>query len=187
MKVITQLTDSGLIASLKAGGIAVLRTDTLYGLVASANSESAVQKIYDIKGRNPAKACIVLIADQSQLLPGTQWTREYQDIAAKYWPGPVTIITPVTKEVPNYIRRHQVTVAYRLPDREDLRTLLRQTGPLIAPSANPEGHTPATTIDQAIDYFGDKVAYYVDGGVCDRATASRIIQLDNTGHEETVR
>lgn len=184
---ITQLDDPDLIAGLRAGSVAVLKTDTLYGIVALATNETAVQKVYDLKHRDPAKACIVLLADQSQILPDTQWTEQYQQLARKYWPGPVTIIAPVTEAVPAYIRRQQTSVAYRLPDRDDLRALLRLTGPLIAPSANPEGQTPATTTMEAVHYFGDQVDYYVDGGPCDSRAASRIVRLTDAGQEEILR
>lgn len=186
MKIITQLTDQGLIKSLSADGVAVLRTDTLYGIVASVASETAVQKIYDLKQRQTDKACIVLIATESQILPGTQWDEAHQRLADKYWPGPVTIISPVDASVPTFVTRGHDSLAYRLPNLPNLQALIEKTGPLIAPSANPESQTPAATIEQAIEYFGDQVDFYVDGGRCANTVASRIVRLTDN-KEETLR
>lgn len=186
MKIITQLDDPALIEVLTTGGVAVLRTDTLYGLVASALNESAVQKVYDLKHRQTDKACIVLIATESQMLPGTLWDESQAQLARKYWPGPVTIISPVDESAPTFVTRGHDSLAYRWPNVPDLQKLITKTGPLIAPSANPEGKTPATTIDQAMAYFGDGIDYYVDGGTCDSAAASRIVRLTN-GQEDILR
>src|SRR3989338_7413332 len=59
------------------------------------------------------------------------------------------------------------TIAFRLPDKEELRKLLREAGPIVAPSANIEGQPPAQTIEQAQKYFGTAVDFYIDGGEID--------------------
>lgn len=186
MNTITSFDDE-LARTLLHGGVAVIRTDTLYGIVASAFSRTAVQKVYELKQRNPDKACILLIGDESQVIPGTQWTPGHATLAAKYWPGPVSIIAPVSEEFPSYLSRAETSIAYRLPGHEDLRTLLRRTGPLIAPSANPEGRTPAATVEQAKQYFGEHVDIYVDHGACTDVSPSRLIRLDEAGEELRLR
>jgi len=188
MKILTSLQDAELRATLTRGGVAVIRTDTLYGLVASASDPKAVQKVYDLKDRNEHKACIVLIADLSQLLPGTHMDKAHSALMDKYWPGPVTIIMPVvdTQNL-DYLTRGNGSLAYRLPDSSDLRELIRRTGPLIAPSANPEGAEPARSVGDAAAYFGEAVDAYVDSGEVKNATASRIITVNESGEEQILR
>lgn len=173
-RVIDTFSDD-LVATLQAGGVAVIRTDTLYGIVARADDEQAVTRVYDIKHRDQTKSPIVLIADQSQLYDapadGIVPTLELM------WPGPYSIILP-GEHAPHWISRDNGSVAYRIPARDDLRYLLRQTGPLIAPSANPEGQPPAATIQQAIDYFGDVVDLYVDGGEVTDTRPSTLLRFD---------
>jgi L-threonylcarbamoyladenylate synthase len=159
---------------LQNGGVGVLATDTLYGLVGSALDAAAVERIYQLKRRQPDKPCIVLISDMQDL--------ELFKIAAhpeldQQWPGPVSVVVACVSEQAAHLHRGTQTLALRLPDNEPLRKLLRQTGPLIAPSANPEGLPPAKTIAQAREYFGETVDFYVEGPVSDRP--SKLIAISD--------
>lgn len=146
-----------LIERLKSGGVAVVKTDTLYGLVAVASHQAAVAKVYDLKQRQPAKSLIVLIAAVGQL-----YDQPAIDLSDK-WPGPNSIII-ASPSAPDWLKNQDGTIAYRLPADEGLRRLITQTGPLVAPSANLEGRPPAQTIAEAQAYFGDGVDVYVDEG-----------------------
>lgn len=179
--------DSKLVRSLRQGGVCVVKTDTLYGIVASAYDRHAVQRVYQLKHRNPEKACIILIGDESQIISGTEWSAAHSRLAAKYWPGPVSIIAPVSDIFPGYLSRAETSIPYRLPDSDALRELLRQTGPLIAPSANPEGKTPAMTIEQARRYFGEHIDFYQDHGPCADISPSRLIKLNDKAEEVRLR
>lgn len=173
-RVVRGFTDD-LVSVLQNGGVAVLRTDTLYGVVCLADSEQAVNRVYQLKHRNEAKSPIVLIADQSQLYERPSDTM--QPALDMMWPGPYSIIMPAP-DAPHWIVRDNQSVAYRVPAHDDLRYLLRQTGPLIAPSANLEGDPPALTIQQAVDYFGDAVDIYVDGGKVTNTRPSTLLRLN---------
>ena len=164
-------------AKLKAGGVGVLATDTVYGLVARAFDRIAVERVYALKGRASTKPCIILISDISDLKQfGVVVGDERERILARFWPGPVSMVLPVS-DAPEYLHRGTQTLAFRLPNDERLLALLKETGPLIAPSANPEGAPPATTIIEAKNYFGDAVDFYDDAG--ERAGApSTLISLD---------
>lgn len=187
MKILTELGDPLLARGLKSGAVAVLRTDTIYGLAASALNEAAVENLYTLKRRDSSKACIVLIGDVSQLLPGTYPSVAHKTLMGHYWPGAFSLVLPISTEVPLCVSRGKATLAYRLPLSEELRSLLRKTGPLLVPSANPEGLTPAKNIEEAIAYFGDTVDLYVDSGTVINATASQIIEIDNLGRESSLR
>ena len=165
-----------LVDVLNEGGVAVIRTDTIYGIVGRADNHEAVEYIYQIKGRAPEKSPIVLIADPSDMFD--EYDHKTLDVLRKYWPGPNSIILP-SQSGPSWITRGNESIAYRLPANAALQELLRATGPLIAPSANPEGLPPATTIEQAKHYFGDVIDYYCNGGVITGAAPSSLYLYDN--------
>lgn len=174
-----------LIEMLKAGAVGVLRTDTLYGIVALATNQEAVERIYAIKQRTPSKPLIVLIADQSQMFEPAP--PELTGVLDELWPGPNSIIVP-SAAAPEWITRGNGSVAYRQPDNPRLLRLLAAVGPLAAPSANPEGQPPAKSWGEAQGYFGDAVDFYVDGGVVMDDTPSRIFSFSpQTGDLEQVR
>lgn len=185
MILIPDLDSPKLIEMLKEGAIGVLRTDTLYGLVASASNKEAVERVYAVKNRTTTKSPIVLIADQSQMFEPAP--EALTDVLAELWPGPNSVIIP-SPGAPEWITRGNGTVAYRQPDNTRLLRLLSQTGPLIAPSANPEGQPPAKSWAEAQGYFGDTVDFYVDGGVAIDETPSKLYSfLTETGDLEQVR
>lgn len=163
MRLFSSLTDPALISCLNDGGIVVLPTDTMYGLVARASDKQAVEKLYRLRGRAPQKPCVVLIAGRWQIADNKLWTPMHKALADQHWPGPLSLVAPTSK-TEEYLHRGTHTLAYRVPAHEQLRKLLANTGPLIAPSANKEGERPATTIQEAQNYFNDQIDGYVDGG-----------------------
>lgn len=164
---------------LRKGKIGVVPTDTLYGVVAQALHEQAVTRVYAAKKRAPAKPCIILISSLEELtIFGVMLTTKRTETFAQYWPGPVSIILPCGADVPAYLHRGTHTLAFRLPADTAVRDLIEKSGPLIAPSANPEGLPPATTIEEAKRYFGRNVDFYLDGGTRTGAP-SMLIALDD--------
>ncbi len=160
---------------LRLGGVGVLPTDTLYGLVASIHQAEAVERVYSLKHRDVSKPCIILISDLSDLQLFAVDVEKYASHFQEYWPGPVSLVVPVGI-CHEHICRGGSDVAFRLPNDMWLRQLLKKSGPLIAPSANPEGEPPATTLVEAQNYFGDSVDFYVEGGLLSGAP-SRLISL----------
>ncbi len=154
-----------LAAILKKGRVGVLPTDTLYGIVASAFLPAAVERIYALRKRDADKPLIVLISSVDELsLFGITLDDSLHKEVGKFWPGPVSIILPVTDEKFQYLHRGKKTLAFRFPRNEKLVSLLQKSGPLVAPSANIQGEPPATTIEEARNYFGEAVDFYEDGG-----------------------
>lgn len=150
---------------LKKGGVGVLATDTLYGIVASAFSKSAVERIYRLKGRDENKPFIILISSSLDLKKfGVSLSREQKTFLESVWPGPVSVILSVPEKKFEYLHRGTKSLAFRLPKNKKLQELLKKTGPLVAPSANPQGQTPAKNIFIAKKYFGDSIDFYVAGG-----------------------
>lgn len=152
---------------LKNGGLVILPTDTLYGIVTSALIPKAVERVFQLRKRNRDKAVIILISDQTGL---EQFSIELDergwDFLRSVWPGKVTVALPTTALSDwDHLHRGTNSIAFRVPANDALCNLLKQTGPLIAPSANIAGLPPATTITAAQEYFGDQVDLYIDGGV----------------------
>ena len=179
MKILTEFTDE-LASTLRSGGIAVIRTDTIYGIVGRADTEASVERIYAVKGRTPTKSPITLIGRPEDMFD--RYEQSMIDRLADLWPGKNSIILP-SKDAPVWIVRTNASVAYRIPADEPLCALLEKTGPLIAPSANPEGLTPAMNIQEAIDYFGDDIDIYVDGGQVTDNTPSNLYAFGENGME----
>ncbi len=154
-----------LIEGLKQGDVAVIPTDTIYGLVASALNPEAVAKVYQLKGRAPDKPCIILISEIKDLEQfGAVVNKVDVPLLTRLWPGPTSIIFPLSSHASRtlaYLHRGTETLAFRLPKLKSLRNLIKETGPLIAPSANPEGQSPANSVKLAEHYFGDQVTLYL--------------------------
>jgi L-threonylcarbamoyladenylate synthase len=160
---------------LKKGAVGVLPTDTLYGLVGSAFSEDAVEKIYKLKERDSKKPLIILISSIQDLKKfEIKLNKKAEEILKKIWPGKVSVIFPVKSKKFVYLHRGTKSLALRLPKKEALIDFLKQSGPLVAPSANREGEKPALNIKKAKRYFGERISFYVDSGIL-RSKPSTVI------------
>lgn len=172
---------------IQEGSLVIMRTDTLYGILGRADVPSIVDQIYKAKGRDENKPFIILISNINELNRfGVQVTEELSEMLQKYWPGSITFILPVASECLekfSYLHRGTNALAFRMPGKSELRELIAQTGPLVAPSANPQGFAPAKNIDEARDYFGDAINAYIDEGEVVDASASTIVRYDGTGFE----
>ena len=150
---------------LKEGAIGVIPTDTIYGICGSALNKKAVEKIYKLKKRKPAKPMIILIASLDDLKKFNIKLKNWQKkILLKIWPAKISVILPCPSKKFSYLHRGTKTLSFRIPAKSQLLKILKISGPLVAPSANWEGFEPAKTISQAKKYFGNKVFYYNDGG-----------------------
>lgn len=163
MSIRVSLSEAG--ERLAKGAIGVLPTDTLYGFVASALLPESVARLYRVRGRNEQKPCIVLIENLSDMETfGVTLSQNVENVLRTVWPGAVSVILPNIPDRFSYLHRGMGTLAFRVPDVSELRDVLRVSGPIIAPSANPEGMKPAETVEEARVYFGDRADFFVDGG-----------------------
>jgi L-threonylcarbamoyladenylate synthase len=159
-----------IIPTLKSGGVGILPTDTLYGMVGSALNKEAVARIYALRKRDTKKPMIILISNANEVAHfGIVLNAATKKFLKKAWPGKVSIVLslrPIRASLTkfSYLHRGTRSLAFRLPKTKILRELLKKTGPLVAPSANLQGKPPALTIEWAKRYFGDKVDFYVDIG-----------------------
>lgn len=172
---------------LKEGGVAVMPTDTIYGLVGKALEEKTILRIYDIKKRTPEKPFIILIGNITELEKfNVNLPLEQRETLVKYWPGPVSIILDCEDEKFSYLHRGTHTLAFRMPKSDSLQALLMEVGPLVAPSANTEALPPAEDIEQAKKYFENSVDYYMDRGRI-VGKPSKLIKLNKDGTINIIR
>lgn len=157
------------------GAIGVIPTDTVYGVVARAADQTAVARLYQLKHREGKPG--TLIAADLQQLEALGLKHRYLKAVEQYWPGAVSVVIPCADPQLEYLHQGKMSLPVRLPEPEELRALLVQTGPLLTSSANHPGEPTSTTIDQARAYFGDKVDFYVDGGDLSDNQPSTIIRI----------
>jgi len=166
---------------LASGDIGVIPTDTIYGLVGSALNSKTVERIYKLRKRNSKKPFIILVSSIKDLaLFEIELDPKTKNILENIWPGKVSVILPCLSDKLEHLHRGAKTLAFRIPDKKDLLAFLKKTGPLVAPSVNPEGAEPAKTIIEAKKYFGKNVDLYIDGGQLN-SLPSTLVRIENGG------
>jgi L-threonylcarbamoyladenylate synthase len=153
-------------AILKGGGIVAFPTETVYGLGADAFNSSAIQRIFEAKGRPSDNPLIVHIAELSFLDSLAGSFPDVGHVLAKtFWPGPLTLVVQKTSQVPGIVTAGLDTVAVRMPNHQVALSLLRQFGRgIVAPSANVSGRPSPTTAQHVIDDLGGRIDIVLDSG-----------------------
>ncbi len=167
-------------ASLRLGGLVAVPTETVYGLCVNGLDADAVAHLYEVKGRPEVKPLSLMVAGPAEIEKYTQHIPSSAFIlAARFWPGPLTLILEAKKDVvPNIVRAGKNTVGLRCPAHPlTLNLLERAHMPLAGPSANPSGQPSPTTAQQVLDYFDGKIDAVIDGGECRLARESTILDL----------
>ena len=180
----TDINDHHLLSLLQEGAIGVIPTDTVYGLVARAADESAVQRLYSVKER-PLQPGTIIAAMSADIIDRGFSPAEVHR-AARFWPASVSVVMDASG-VANYLKHVRTSLAVRIPDNPSLLNLLRQTGPLMTTSANVPKAPTSRTIDEAVAYFHDELDFYVDAGDLGKRPPSTIIGFDETDHIHTYR
>ncbi|MBI2027775.1 MAG: L-threonylcarbamoyladenylate synthase [Deltaproteobacteria bacterium] len=180
-----------IIKKLVNGTVFAVPTETVFGLVADIQNEKAIQKIYDLKGRDFSKPLSIFISDLGMLekyvrLPlalGSPLLAEFtqssnegpkggddvlamtniQNLVKKYWPGPLTLVFKASKKVPSSILAGGDTVGIRCSSRPLIQQIVQKLGrPVTATSANLSGKPSAKTAEQVKEYFGNTIDVVVD-------------------------
>lgn len=176
-----------LVQMLKMGQVGVMPTDTIYGIVGSALNPEVVEEIYRLRKRTPDKPMIVLISDLNDLNHfNIELTDKQKEFLQRIWSNPVSVVLPIQDGEFKFLHRGTNSLAFRMPKNKRFLELLKQVGPLVAPSANFEDEKPAETIEDAKKYFGDSVAFYIDGGRIN-SKPSTIIKLNDDGSHKILR
>ncbi len=182
--------DKNLIKVIAEGGVAVMPTDTIYGMVGRALDPAVTERVYVIRKRDLKKPFIILIGDISELEKfSINLSGEQKNKLCEYWSSesrPTSVVLDCTDEKFAYLHRGTNSLAFRLPANPDLRDLLLKIGPMVAPSANTEKFPASENISDAKKYFGNQVDLYVDGGEI-VSKSSKIIKLDKDGSSSVLR
>lgn len=174
MLTLPSLQDKTVAEVLCSGGVAVIPTDTVYGLAGSATNLKAVARLYDLKKREAKPGTI--IAGSIEQLVGLGIKRRYLKAVEHLWPGAISVVVP-TGFSQNYLDLGKGSLAVRVVADQKLAQLLDQTGPLLTSSANPPGKPPANSIGEAKKYFSSTIDLYVDGGNLSASKPSTIIRI----------
>jgi L-threonylcarbamoyladenylate synthase len=164
---------------LRAGGVVALPTETVYGLAADITHESAIERVYAIKGRPRDHPLIVHVGSVREMEQyAVAVPPAAHRLAARFWPGPLTIVLRKSPQVPDVVTAGQPTVALRMVDHPLTLAILRVFGGAVAaPSANRFGRVSPTSAEHVRDDLGDDVDYIVDGGPCRVGVESAIVDL----------
>lgn len=164
--------------SLGRNELAVIPTDTVYGLAADAFSPVAVAALLEAKGRGRQSPPPVLIGTIETMAALAENVPDVANRLAKtFWPGALTMIFHSQPSLTWDLGDTQGTVALRMPDHKIALALLQETGPLAVSSANLTGEPAATTCQQAEAYLSSSVAVYLDGGNSPKGEASTILDM----------
>jgi L-threonylcarbamoyladenylate synthase len=166
------------LAHLRQGLPVAIPTETVYGLAADATNPDAVARVFATKGRPADHPLIMHLGDAGWAEEWAQLPVHFRRLAAKFWPGPLTLVVPRKPAVHPSITGGQDTVALRVPAHPLTLELLRQFGrPLVAPSANRFGHTSPTTAAHVRAEFPHIPV--LDGGACRVGVESTIVDLSS--------
>jgi L-threonylcarbamoyladenylate synthase len=166
-------------AILQKGGLVAFPTETVYGLGANALNEKAVKSIFAAKGRPADNPLIVHISDREEVLPlVSSFSMTARLLAEKFWPGPLTMVLPVSDAVPKIVTAGLDTVGIRLPANDYARELISAAGvPVAAPSANVSGSPSPTSAEHVYHDLAGKIDLILDGGSCEVGVESTVLDL----------
>ena len=165
---------------LRAGGVAAIPTETVYGLAADATNGDAVARIFEIKGRPRFNPLICHVSDLAMARTLAEFGRLATGLAERFWPGPLTLVLPRAPNCPAHplVSAGLDTVALRMPVGFSSKLIARFGRPLAAPSANTSGRVSATTAMAVERDLGDKIDLIVDAGPSPIGLESTIVKIE---------
>lgn len=172
---------------IRAGELVAFPTETVYGLGADATNARAVAKIFEAKGRPHFNPLISHVANAAEAQRFVAWNETADRLAAKFWPGPLTLVLPRSKgsTIALLTTAGLDSVAIRAPAHPMALELIRAAGcPIAAPSANRSGAVSPTRAGHVAESLGARVSLILDGGPCSVGVESTV--LDLTGETPTL-
>jgi len=166
-------------ALLLEGKLVAFPTETVYGLGANALDPMAVESIYRVKGRPSTSPLIVHVCslEMAQTLV-EEWPAAADKLAARFWPGPLTLVLRKRDLIPSVVTAGLPTVGLRMPAHPLALALIRAAGvPLAAPSANRFSELSPTTAEHVLQSIGGEVDHIMDGGPCHVGIESTVVSL----------
>ncbi len=177
-------TVEAVVQALRGGHLAILPTETVYGLAADAARPEAVAAIFEAKGRPRFNPLIAHVSDAAQAETIAVFDDAARRLAEAFWPGPLTIVAPVRAGdgVCDLARAGLDSVAVRVPGHARARAVIAAFGrPVVAPSANRSGRPSPTTFADAVEETGAFAAAALDGGPCAVGVESTVVSIVDGG------
>jgi L-threonylcarbamoyladenylate synthase len=164
---------------IRAGGVVVYPTDTLYGLGADPRNPGAIRKLFSIKGRQADQPILLLIEDQTEV---HDWASEItpgaEGLMKKFWPGPLTLVFKAKPEVMTELTGGTGTIGLRVPGNSLTRQLLASLGTaLTGTSANISSRQSPRTAQEAAEAIGGMVDMVLDGGRTEGGNPSTVVDV----------
>ena len=171
------------LAALRRGDVIAFPTETLYGLGGDALSGPAVEKVFQLKGRDAANPIPVLVADRAMLsLLVADVPALAERLIATFWPGPLTIVLAARNDLPKPLVNFSGGIGVRISSQPIANELVQALGrPLTATSANPSGLPAARTVEDAKKYFSGTIEIFIDGGELPSTTGSTVVEIIGDG------
>ena len=165
------------IASLQAGGVVALPTDTVYGIAVALATPGGIERLFRVKRRPPDKGIMLLLHDAAQAAEIGVMGPAAAALAAACWPGGLTVVVPRRPDValPAALTAGAATIGLRVPDHAAPRALAAAVGPLPATSANVSGLPEARDAAEILEQLGDTIDLILDGGPAHGGPASTVV------------
>jgi L-threonylcarbamoyladenylate synthase len=165
--------------ALRRGELVALPTETVYGLAANALDAKAVARIFEAKGRPVHNPIIVHVADLAMARQcAAAWPAVADELAAAFWPGPLTLVMPRAQIIPDIVTSGGHTVGIRWPSHPIMQAVIRACGfPLAAPSANRSNEVSPTNAAHVARSLGDHLQWIVDGGQSQVGIESTVLDI----------
>ncbi len=167
------------VEKLRHDEVVAFPTETVYGLGARIFSPSAIQKIYQAKGRPSDNPLIAHISNMDQVkMIAKDLPKTFEILSAAFFPGPLTLIVPKHPNVPDEASADLPTIGVRMPNHPLALALIEHTGePIVAPSANLSGKPSPTQAKHVLKDLDGKIEIILDGGPCQIGIESTILDL----------
>jgi L-threonylcarbamoyladenylate synthase len=166
-------------AILRAGGVAVFPTETVYGVGADIRDAAAVERVFVLKNRNPSQPLMAHCASPVQMLEYVTGVPEWvQPLVSRFWPGPLALILHSTDKVPAAVTGGGRTIGIRMVGHPVARDLLEELGaPIAGTSANLHGEPATSRFDAICPKLLDQVDVALDAGICGRGLSSTVLDV----------
>jgi L-threonylcarbamoyladenylate synthase len=167
-----------IVSLLRSGGVVAFPTDTTYGLGADPFNETAIDRIFRIKGRPDTKPILLVVSSVEMAESVAEANEVFYDFARHFWPGPLTMILRAVKSVPLKLTAGTQKIGVRWPSAPFAARLVKEFGrPITATSANRSGLPAATTAEEVSAQLGDSVDSLIDGGELPSRSGSTVLDL----------
>ena len=166
---------------LREGKVVAVPTETVYGLASNALEPASVEKIFTAKNRSVKNPIIVHVASESMACDCVaKWTKTAAILANAFWPGPITLVLPRAKSIPDIVTAGGDTVGVRWPSHRFMQELIKACRfPLAAPSANLSNHVSPTSAEHVVSQMDGRIEMIIDGGTTEVGIESTVVDLTN--------